>query len=195
VSTDLETRIFRLERQNRRHGALRGNLAGAGALVAAVRPVEADPPAATESRVSKLELVDSEGRVRARLGLDGEGKASLELLDPEGRPRAVLAAGEEGFPSLALRNAQGKAQLIASVREAKAALLLCDAAGQWGTSLTFRDENGTSLLGMKLPEDEELRAVMTVMKDGRPYVRLRGPDGELRIHAKEEVEFRPAAEK
>lgn len=200
MNKNLEERVARLEMGRRRwHGACVVLLVAS--VVAAMAPrthARYDGKDATPGalRVSQLELVDAEGQVRARLGLDDDGDVKLLLFGGAGQGRRVeLTAGPSSSPALVLRNDAGRGQWIASLPETGPALIFRDQAGQLLTSLTSKNSDGTSLLGMKLPGERKLRAVMTVMADGRPYFKLRGPEGELRLFAKPEIEYIPAAGK
>ncbi len=195
MNTELEARVTKLEAAARRWR--RGFLAllAVATLIVVAQPSEAKPTSAKTLQVGGLELVDEHGVVRARLGVEEDGTAGLTVFGAtEKSRRAILTVGDTGAPALLLRNGKGKAQFIASLGSGGPSLLLCNPAGDLGTSLTMKDDNGTSLLGMRLPGEKGLRAVFTVMEDGRPYVKLRGPKGQLRVWARPEIEFQPAEE-
>ena len=194
MTSDLEHRLRRLEGSNRRLRLLVGTLAVAAGLAASVRSADAKPEHAPRLKVEQLELVDAAGAVRARLGVEEDGAASLTIIDPRAGTKAVLTTLKSGSPGLVLRNSDGKGQLIASVGDTGPALVLCDPKGSVGASLTLRNEDGTSLLGFRLPGEKQMRASFSILEDGRSYVKLIGPEGELRMYAKPQLEFTPAAE-
>lgn len=102
---ELDTRVRRLERSNRRwRGLVAAGLAlvGSGALQ--------EPPAHTQ--VTGLELVDAGGRVRAALVLEEDGPG-LHLFDESGVRRAsVVHSNEE--TALFLRDAEGDTRVGAA---------------------------------------------------------------------------------
>ncbi len=63
--------------------------------------------AAEVTRARRFELVDSEGRVRATLGLDEEGSPAVCLCDEEGNVRGGLCITSEGVPQLRMMTAAG----------------------------------------------------------------------------------------
>jgi hypothetical protein len=189
METALETRVRRLEAANRRARLALGVLLLAAAGAVAAGGAEAKPDPVTKLlRVEALELVQGDGQVRGRLRVE-DGEATLSLIGAEGR-KAELTAGDT--TGLALRNSDGKAQLIASLSDA-AAIVLADPKGRAGSSWTFRNSDGTSLIGMRIPGEKPLRAVLSVMKDGRGYVKVSGPQGEMRIWGTPDLEFTPAS--
>ena len=58
-------------------------------------------------RTKQVELVDSEGKVRARLALDEEGVPGLSLCDEQGNTRATLLLDRRGMPRLTLLGKAG----------------------------------------------------------------------------------------
>lgn len=58
-------------------------------------------------QVKRLELVDSEGRVRASLALDKDGNPGLSLSDEEGHARACLELDRRGVPRLCVLSKTG----------------------------------------------------------------------------------------
>jgi hypothetical protein len=103
---DLETRLGKLERQNRRlrHlGLLFLLIAGAGFLLAQAprkSPTAAAPPGTPAGSydtlaVHRLELRDEAGKLRGLWETTDEG-SSLGLCDAAGKPRAALGVVAEG---------------------------------------------------------------------------------------------------
>jgi len=58
-------------------------------------------------RTKQVELVNSEGKVRARLALDEEGVPGLSLCDEQGNTRATLLLDRRGMPRLTLLGKAG----------------------------------------------------------------------------------------
>jgi hypothetical protein len=201
MTLNLEERVRRLEAAQRRWRAAAFVAVLAAGLLARVGTGEArpdrekKPERAPTLKVERLEVVDAEGNVRGEFGLDEHGGGRLWVTGAAAGAKAGLEVTKSGHPGLTLRNAAGKAQLIASLPDSGPLLVLADAEGQVAGSLSFRNENGTTLLGMRRPGEKHYRAVLTVMEDGRPYLRLRGEDGDLKIWAKPEFEFTPPEEK
>jgi hypothetical protein len=99
---DLEARVELLERRCRRMFLAIFAMAAVAMTAAFVRPNQAttQPIIRTES----LEIVDSNGRVHARLARSDADTYALMLQTADGRPRLSLVAGERGsginlFPS------------------------------------------------------------------------------------------------
>jgi hypothetical protein len=91
---DLQARVERLERRSRRLTATLFaivTIAIAGAFVNS-NQVTTQPTLRTES----LEIVDSNGRVRARIGKADSESVGLTLQTADGRPRLSLSASERG---------------------------------------------------------------------------------------------------
>ena len=100
---DLEARLAKLERQNRRWkwlGFLLLLIAGSGFLLAQVlrKPLSAAPGPATRAAsydtlvVHRLELRDKAGKLRGVWAAEDK-ECLLELYDPAGKPRAALREG------------------------------------------------------------------------------------------------------
>lgn len=73
-------------------------------MIAAGRPV-VDQRMST--RDDAFALVDADGRVRARLGLDADGAVSLDLADVDGMVRATLTVEPGGSAALKLADRAG----------------------------------------------------------------------------------------
>jgi len=82
-------------------------------------------------RANRFELVDSEGKVRAALTLDGEGNPGLSLSDGDGNVRASLVLGREGIPRLNLLGKTGVVRAsLGFGSDWKVQLVLTDANSQ-----------------------------------------------------------------
>ncbi len=103
---DLEQRLVRLERANRRMkriGALVLMVAAAVVLSGAANGK--DLP---DLEVGSLTLKDKDGKPRAALGASADGAVGLLLSDKAGKTRAHLVVGVDGSPVLALYDKDGK---------------------------------------------------------------------------------------
>jgi hypothetical protein len=121
-------------------------------------------------------VVDDEGRTRAVLGADDQGRVSLRLLEPSGRAAATLEAGDVS-PELNLQGAEGQVRLgLGDVIQNGGGLSFYDAADQLRVGLAFSPGVGSNMvLG-----DQDGNAGVQVALDGQgPFVTLRAPDGSV----------------
>jgi hypothetical protein len=159
---DLEERLSRLERENRRWkwlAAAGPALALAGLLgqsLPSAGAIGQDPPAARPAPTSSV--VEAERFV---------------LRDPSGAPRATLAMGKDGAPIFrfldrdgATRAVLAPSQLALSGQEPGSAVKL----------LVTRD----SLPALRLEKDGRLRAVLGMAGDGTLALGFYGDDGQGR---------------
>lgn len=187
---DLEARLAKLERQNRRWkrlGLLFLLIAGSGLLLAqaprkapSAAPTQAVQAATYDTLVvHRLELRDQVGKLR---GLwTGEGETpGLKLLDTAGEIRAFLNVGAKG-PVLALLDAAGKPRAGLAVMTENSGLTLLDTAGKpraglslstEGPGLSLYDAAGKRRAALGVREAGEGReistaAVMLFGKDGK----------------------------
>jgi hypothetical protein len=141
---ELEARLEKLERQNRRlrHvGLLFLLIAGAGFLLAqasckrpGAAPGAAMPAASYDTLVvHRLELRDNAGKLRGFWEATDEG-ADLVLCDAAEKPRAELGVAADS-PVLALFDAAGKLRAWLNVTALGPRLALYDAAGNAGAWL------------------------------------------------------------
>lgn len=100
------------------------------------------PPRRKTIEAEEFILKDSQGKTRARLGIEGE-EPFLALLDPRGKPRAALAI-HEGNPYMLLYNHLGESRLRLSLRGDWPELVMCDRGGLSETSLSV-GKNGSFL--------------------------------------------------
>ncbi|HEY7729180.1 MAG TPA: hypothetical protein VID50_12100 [Candidatus Eisenbacteria bacterium] len=106
----LARRLDSLEAANRR---LRGLLALAGVGVLALAALGQSAGPAEVLRAKRFEVVDGEGRVRVRMGLEEDGRPLLRVEDAGGKERILLGfapGGKDapgGHPRLAVRDAGG----------------------------------------------------------------------------------------
>ena len=125
---DLEQRLARLERGNRRMKRI-------GALVllvaaAALLSGQAKGKDLQDLEVGSLTLKDKAGKTRARLRALEDGPVVLGLFDKDETLRATLGALEDGTVTLALCDKDGKPRAMLSVdADESPALTLRDAKG------------------------------------------------------------------
>jgi hypothetical protein len=98
------------------------------AALAAERGGAAAPEPAAPLRASSLELVDAQGQIRAKLGVEEGGEVVLRLLDEKGDIRVKLGA-----------NAQGSGLLLANDAAEPGIQLLARASG---TGIRLADKDG-----------------------------------------------------
>lgn len=88
----------------------------------------------TEPRVGKVVeaerfiLRDASGKIRAELGVEGDGMAALRLYDTAGQRRAELAVNAGGTPWLGLYDETGKVRAFLHAEDLVANLALYDGA-------------------------------------------------------------------
>jgi hypothetical protein len=70
------------------------------------------PPPVPILRAERIELVDSNGGIIARLGKRDDGSVALDFLDQAKQPRATIALLSDGTPGILLTHAQGGAIAI-----------------------------------------------------------------------------------
>ncbi|MBI2391175.1 MAG: hypothetical protein HYV09_16415 [Deltaproteobacteria bacterium] len=121
---DLEARLSRLERDNRR---LRRTLAAL--VVAASAPLLlAYVPANDRIEAAELVVRDKGGAVRARVWVDEKGKTRLTLRDQDGKSAVMLASGDGA--SLSLGDKEGKSSVVLSAASASKGVLVLENDGQ-----------------------------------------------------------------
>ncbi len=179
---DLEARLAKLERQNRRLkrlGLLFLLIAGAGFLLAQAprKPPSAAPGAATPAAaydtlvVHRLELRDKAGKLRGVWSGSDEAPG-LALYDPAGETRALLSLSVHG-PSFSLWDAAGKPRAELTVTTRGPDLLLSDAAGKTRAALNVTPR-GPSLW---LLDTAEKTRISLGLDTGSPVLALSDPAG------------------
>lgn len=153
--TELEIRLGKLERQNRRWkylGFLLLLLAGTGFLLAQAprkRPSAASAPATPAAaydtlQVHRLELRDKAGNLRGVWTVVGEAPG-LALFDITGKIRALLTIWAEG-PRLVLSDAAENPRAELRVEAKAPVLALLDTAGKHRAALALTAEGPTLTL-------------------------------------------------
>ena len=162
-----EERLTRLEQKNRRLTlALVLTALAAGLVVTAgMGPAEAVPD---EIKAHQFTLVDTDGKMRARLGPSSEG-ASFILFDAAGKPRAGFGMTKKG-PEILLTDEKGKPQLMLSA-EGPPLLQLFDESGKLRADLTVRKGGVGEGPAFQLYDAYgRARAALIASKDGPAFV-------------------------
>ncbi len=135
----------------------------AGALLAALSLAACTTSTSDTLTVRQLDLVDDEGRPRARIGIDEEGSAGVYLIDDQGRNRAALihddtqtalylfddeqtirvgvAQFAHGGGGFALHGPQSKGATVVYMNNAKGSLAFYDEGGNLLHRLQPQPEN------------------------------------------------------
>jgi hypothetical protein len=143
VANELRSRLDRWDREKRVLGwvGLAIVLATAGVLVHSTR-------FGRKSKVIEAQefvMRDSEGRVRARLGLHPDGSPHLALFDTNGRHQALLVGMRDETASLSLFE-QGHVRLVAEAEgDAHSAVRLFDRDHRVATGLYLGSDSATGL--------------------------------------------------
>ncbi len=149
---------------------------------------------------SQINIVDSEGRLRAVLAAEDErGMTSLAFYGPDGTVRGVVGAEPDGTPVLRFTNPAGVGRLSASVRADDPVITVGDEAAQsvligsfGGTPIVGLSDRGRTRVQMDLGRRGEARlslfnsagqrGVGLVMgADDAPFVSLFDPAGTQRL--------------
>lgn len=132
--------------------------------------------AADRVEARSVAVVDDEGRTRAVLGADDQGRVSLRLLEPSGRAAATLEAGDES-PELNLQGEEGQVRLgLGDVVENGAGLSFYDTGDQLRVGLAFSSGVGSNMV---LGDQDGNAGVQMALDAQGPFVTLRAPDGSV----------------
>jgi hypothetical protein len=149
---DIEVRLNRLERSNRR---LKAGLLGLGIVAAIVVVLGAAAPIPRVVEATKFVMRDDSGKERAELSMDGPS-AIFKVLNPNGTEAAMLASGNTGNGTWLLDSSgnvreamvvepQGTAILGITHSQGKSdSLMIEDTEDR--TSLTLKDKAGVDRL-------------------------------------------------
>ena len=149
---------------------------------------------------SQLNIVDSEGRLRAILaGSDERGMTSLAFYGPDGTTRGVIGVDPDGTPVLLFNNPAGVGRLSASVRDDDPVISVGNDAARsvligsfGGTPVVGLSDRGRTRLQMDLGQEgaprlslfnsaAQLGVSLTVGDDEAPLVSLFDPFGVQRL--------------
>jgi hypothetical protein len=130
----LRDRIDGLEASRR---WLCAGLVGMGLLGAflAAESLNADSPEAKSIRAREFLVTDSEGRVRARLGVGTDDSPSVALFDEEGREKITLQTGARDYASIQFYGEQGVRLSLAAGEDGTSGLHIHDAQGRYVTTV------------------------------------------------------------
>lgn len=132
-------------------GLLALNLAFATALVHALGI------SAARSSDDSIEIRDSDGKVRIRIGVDKDGTARIDTLDTKGTSRLSLSTDKAGTASFDINDVQGRPRIAA---------------------FTFADNESALQL---LDTEGTLRISAMDFPDGQSWIRQFDKTGQLRI--------------
>ena len=190
---DLEQRLARLERGNRRMKRI-GTLVLLAAGVVLLSG-QAKGKALPDLEVRSLTLKDTDGKARARMDAIADGTVGLVLLDKDGKARAELTVDTDGAPGLALFDKTGTMRTWLSM----------EADGLPSLFFYDKDEEVRALLGpevglalltggkvrvtlgvradspaLMLIDKDKTRASLRVLEDGSPSLDLFDKDEQTR---------------
>ncbi len=170
-NTTLEARVRRLERNQRRWraGAIAlAMLMGAGVLLGLAQP------RARVLTTTRLELVDSEGRLRGVLTTAEDGSPGLMMLDDAGATRLTLAAQAGGPVGLLAHGVDGAVGLSATLEGEGRGVV--SAAGVRAQRLALHDGEDRDRIQMGMLEQDE-PGIVIGDEAGTPRVRLFAIEG------------------
>ena len=123
---------------------------------------------------SQVNIVDSEGRLRAVLAAEDErGMTSLAFYGPGGTVRGVVGAEPDGTPVLRFNNPAGVGRLSASVRDDDPVITVGDEAAR---SVRIGSFGGTPMVDLLDRRGTRLR--MTLGDQGEPRLSLFNTAGQ-----------------
>jgi hypothetical protein len=130
---DLEQRLARLERGNRRMKRI--GVLGLVVAAAVLLSGQAKGKDLQDLVVGSLTLKDKDGKTRAQLHVDEDGSASLLFRDKDGKTRALLSVLANGPPGLYLYDKYGRARAALYVDAGVPVLNLSDKGGRTRAAL------------------------------------------------------------
>ena len=126
---------------------------------------------------SQLNIVDSEGRLRAILaGSDERGMTSLAFYGPDGTTRGVIGVDPDGTPVLLFNNPAGVGRLSASVRDDDPVISVGNDAAR---SVLIGSFGGTPVVG--LSDRGRTRLQMDLGQEGAPRLSLFNSAAQLGV--------------
>jgi hypothetical protein len=182
---ELERRVAAMElRCSRSRCAAATILLAAGValgLVGAQVPRASAPP--LEPLVSRLELRDRVGRLRAVFDLAADQTPQIAFLDAAGKERVLLGLAADGAPSLRLCDENGKDRvLLGALRGGIGDLRFQDAAGKLLARLGARSDGTVDLtLRQRDQRDSLVLGTRPLRGGGLAGLSMFGPDGKIRI--------------
>jgi hypothetical protein len=153
---------------------------------------QATPPPAKVLAAEEFRIVGKDGKVRAALGVQGDGATSLTFYDGKGAARAEMGINAAGVSELALYDQAGKqrkpdgfAYLFVLPDGGPRLSLVGDAAN---LTVTSPEQGGYATLKVEpdhtpilsLEGRDKGAALLTMLKDGNPSFVLYDPEGYRR---------------
>ena len=167
--------------------------------VGVLHAMQTTPQESTQQiRTNKLELIDSKGKVRARLALDDKDNPIFVMMDPDEQPRCEIKSDGNGSTTLVIGNLKknavkmglldgqpmfglaldGIARVVAGVpKDGKAALMFTDSKGKAGIMLRCKNE-GESEMAVGQAKSAQ---IYLGSEGGQARCFLAAPDGRQRI--------------
>ncbi|MCC6673202.1 MAG: hypothetical protein IT458_19205 [Planctomycetes bacterium] len=119
-------------------------------------------------RSRRFELLDGDGKVRARLGPGERGETELVVLDPTGRVRTRMGLNAQQESVLSLHDAEGKTRLALVIDEGSSTqLLLLDPGQKPRLHLAVSQRGAPGILFVH--SDGTMPAGLGVHADGRAW--------------------------
>ena len=126
---------------------------------------------------SQVNIVDSEGRLRAVLAAEDErGMTSLAFYGPDGTVRGFVGADPDGAPVLRFNDPAGIGRLSASVRNGQPVIAVGDEAAR---SVLIGSFDGTPIVG--LSDGRRTRLQMDLGGRGEPRLSLLNSAGQRSV--------------
>jgi hypothetical protein len=115
---------------------------------------QAEMPVSDVVRARQFQVVDRDGTVRMRLGMDDDGAARLSLLAKSNKPAVVVQVDSHGDAAISLRDRGAQERASVAVSEEKGTVL----------ALSGNDSQPIAALGV-LPDGSEALSMLRVQRD------------------------------
>jgi hypothetical protein len=167
--TDLEARLERLERQNRR---LRLAVLGVVILAGATLLMGQARKGSRTLEAEAFVLRDLHGKVRGSFKLDQSGRVALDLLAPNGKPRARLALVHGEYPRFELWDKKDRRRAALTSYPSDFHGLSLYGKGKKPRMSIYLDANDVPRLSM-MDSKNLKRLGLGVLQDDTPHISLR----------------------
>lgn len=171
--TALESQRDRLRWMVRLMGIACATLVGAVAFVLLARG-GGDRTLVTQSiHTGEVVLRDADGIVRARLGVDADGRTQFSLSDRDARARIRLTVLQDGSPGVTISDANSRPRAVLGyLPDGTTSLVLADAQGTSRAVVGLEPDGATHALFAD--ETGAIRTLVGVAANGVPAVSTRG---------------------
>lgn len=138
-----------------------------------------DQSRVTQSLVAQeVVLRDADGIVRARLGMDADGRTQFSLSDRDARARIRLTVLPDGSPGITISDADARPRAVLGyLPDGTTSLVLADAQGTSRAVVGLEPDGATHALFAD--ESGAIRTLVGVAADGVPAVSTRGGQQSL----------------